>query len=160
MGTSWPNMERRGPVVTDEDIRAFEQRIGATLPDAYRAFILEVNGGRTTEDHVQFRLRKGETNLNTLYSLNNPSGGDLAYRAKSLSGKLPSELIPIGADDFGSEVCIVVHGERRGEVWFFDKLNERPDDANPRVEWFKRRDMIRLAADFRSFMASLTPLEQ
>ena len=49
MATSWPAMERRGPVVTEADVRAFEKKLGATLPDDYRAFLLEVNGGRTVK---------------------------------------------------------------------------------------------------------------
>jgi hypothetical protein len=158
MGTSWPPMDRRGPIVAEKDVRALEEIVGARLPDDYRAFLLAVNGGRTTEDHVQFTVRNGESNLNSLYSVaETETARDLAWHAKMMRERLPREVIPIGYDDFGSAVCVVLAGERRGEVWFFDTLNERPEDANPRVEWFKRRDMVRLASSFREFMGSLTP---
>lgn len=34
-----------GPAVSEPDIAAFERRLGVSLPDDYRRFLLEVNGG-------------------------------------------------------------------------------------------------------------------
>lgn len=34
-----------GPKVGEPEISAFERRVGVTLPDSYRRFLLEVNGG-------------------------------------------------------------------------------------------------------------------
>src|SRR4051812_36868739 len=77
-GTS---MVRRGPQVTDAAIRRFEQGIGATLPDDYRTFLLEINGGRTARSHRRFRLRKHDSVLNSLHSLDDPNERhDLATR--------------------------------------------------------------------------------
>src|SRR5438105_1344375 len=109
MATSWPRMERRGPVVTDEDIRAFEHTLGATLPDDYRAFLLEVNGGRTGEEHVTFAVRKDESTLNSLFSLNDPSAAkDLKANASSRRERMSADVIAIGYDDLGGDVCLVV----------------------------------------------------
>ncbi len=34
-----------GPPVSESDIVAFERRVGVALPDDYRQFLIEVNGG-------------------------------------------------------------------------------------------------------------------
>ncbi len=54
MATSWPAMERRGRPVDDAAVARFEQQIGHRLPDDYRRFLLEVNGGRLAESARQF----------------------------------------------------------------------------------------------------------
>lgn len=157
MGTNWPPMDERGPVISEGDVRAFESKIGATLPADYRDFLLQVNGGRTAQSHTTFGLRKGETILNSLHSLKEP---DEQFDLETWWAKhrVPDELLLVGYDDGGNHVCLVIRGEHLGEVWYFDVLNERPEDANPRVPWHNRRDFIRLAGTFREFMSSLTEL--
>jgi hypothetical protein len=39
-----------GPTVGEPDIAAFELRVGVRLPDGYRRFLLEVNGGDGPDD--------------------------------------------------------------------------------------------------------------
>jgi hypothetical protein len=40
--------------VSDADVVAFEQRLGHVLPDDYRRFILDVNGGVPAPEHMRF----------------------------------------------------------------------------------------------------------
>ena len=158
MATSWPPMESRGPSVTESDILAFEKRLGCSLPEDYRRFLLEVNGGGLTIVNMSFAYG----NINLLLSLNSPDENDdlleytLRHRALSL---LPSpDLLAVGFDDGGGRILLALEGEHRGEVWFENTSDPRPEDANPRVEWFKRRDMKKLADSFEQFMSSLKPL--
>ena len=62
---SWPIMERRGPQIGEAEVAAFEQRLGSTLPDDYRRFLLEVNGGRPSEENA----RHPYDIVNSLFSL-------------------------------------------------------------------------------------------
>ena len=161
--TSWPTMERRGPMVTDADVRRFEQRIGTEVPADYRAFLLEVNGGRTAATHCTFTMRRGarrtETSLNTLFSLDDADESrDLATSQLYGEDRLP-ESLEIGADDGGSPIVLVLSGPHQGEVWMLDRVVPRPTGSNPRVEWFDRRDVWKLADSFAEFMASLKPLD-
>lgn len=161
MATSWPAMERRGPSVTEHDVAAFEKSLGERLPDDYRAFILEVNGGRTADEATTFRMGKGggETNLGGLLSLSDPKGvRNIEERNELIRDDMPPELLLIGSDEGGSRVCLCVRGPHKGEVWFYDTADRRPSGSNPRVAWHDRRDMRKLADNFRAFMSSLTPL--
>ena len=47
-------------------------------------------------------------------------------------------------------------GEHRGEVWF-ENRSARPEGSNPRAEWFRRRDMKKLADSFEAFLRMLRP---
>jgi hypothetical protein len=157
-------MNERGPQVTEAAVTAFEAQIGARLPEDYRAFLLEVNGGRTARSHRVFtmwmrKVRPDKTVLNSLNSLDDPDDRfNLAIRWKRARKWLPPEVIPVGYDDGGGTVVVVVAGPRRGQVWFIDGVDPRPEGSNPRVEWFDQRDVSKLADSFREFMVRLRPL--
>jgi len=153
-------MNERGPSVTETSIAAFEARLGATLPADYRAFLLDVNGGQTAANHSLFSIRKDRTILNSLNSIDHPDEQfDLATRWQRARWKLPKDVLPVGYDDGGGTVVVVVSGPRCGQVWFLDGVDPRPEGSNPRVDWFDRRDVSKVADSFRDFMTNLTPLD-
>ena len=158
MAISWPPMNERGPQVTEAQIRAFEQSYGHPLPDDYRQFLLDVNGGQPTRANREF----AHGVVNDLFSLEDTvnDSSDLATRANRERAALPSpDLLFIGHDDCSNRILLALAGEHRGEVWFMLTGDDaRPDDANPRVLWHDRRDMRKVAASFEQFMRSLRPL--
>ena len=170
MSIDWPPMKERGPQITEAAVVKLETQLGAKLPDDYRAFLLDVNGGQTARSHRQFMIvskkgRKDGTLLNSLNSLDDPDDQfNLATRWMWSQRQfppdfpdLPPEVLPIGYDGFGGTVGLVVAGPRRGQVWFLDGVDPRPEGSNPRVEWFDRRDVSKIADSFREFMAGLGP---
>ena len=177
MLSDWPPMKERGPQIAEAAVVRFETLLGVKFPDDYRAFLLEVNGGQTELSHTRFMLvsRKGRrdwTRLNSLNSLDDPDDQfNLATHWLSSQQQhppafpdippelpdLPREVLPIGYDDFGGTVGLVVAGPRRGQVWFLDGASDRPEGANPRVDWFDRREVFKLAESFHEFMDSLGP---
>jgi hypothetical protein len=158
MEISWPPISERGPQVTDAQIAEFEKSYGHRLPDDYRQFLLDVNGGQPDNPNCEF----DQGVVNCLFSLDNTENdsGDLATRANRIRASLPnSNLLYIGHDDSGNAILLMLAGERRGEVWFMLQGDDaRPEDANPRVDWYKRRDMRKLADSFEQFLRSLRPL--
>lgn len=163
MATSWPPMETRGPNVTSSAVATLEARLGTKLPDDYAEFLLDVNGGEPAQSHCVFtlRFRSGRTNetmLGSLDSLDDPNEScDLTRHWERTREWLPKEALPIGSDGFGGLVLLVVAGPRRGQVWYLDTENLRDEGSNPRVEWFDRRDVARVADSFREFATSLKP---
>ena len=151
----WPLFQRRGPEVTEGDVDSFERRFGVALPREYRAFLLEVNGGRTAMTHREF----DRGILNGLFSLNDPKESrDLAAWNERVRKDLKTpDLVTVGIDDGGGLILLAVNGDHAGEVWF--QVHEgRPWEANPRVLWHDRRDVRKLADSFSAFMSSLRPL--
>ena len=126
MATSWAPFAEPGPRVTEDDVRRFEREFGHELPDDYRAFLLEVNGGTAPHSHCVFTLRRGarqdESVLRGLFSLNAPDDqGDLATAQKHYNPdvKLPEGFLEIGYDGFGCPVVLPLVGQHRGEIWYF-----------------------------------------
>lgn len=160
MDRNWIPLTQTGPRITDEDVRQFERTIGHELPPDYRAFLLDINGGYAPSSHCVFRLRKDTTSLNSFYSLNVPDDPDDLAAAQLYPpyplNNLPKDGIAIGYDGTGSRIVLILGGERRGEVWFLDALNS-DDDADVHGDWFRRSDVLRLAASFREFVDSLGP---
>ena len=151
-------MERRGPSVNDGAIVAFETALGHALPDDYRRFILEVNGGRPSD---ATSTPPDLSPINSLCSLDDPDETHQLLSAPRYGGPLPSrDLIAIGYEDGGNEILLCVAGEHKGEIWYLRSGEaRRPDDANPRVSWFQRRDMRKIADSFEQYVQSLGPLK-
>ena len=63
-----------------------------------------------------------------------------------------------GYDGMGGRIVLSLVGPHRGEVWYLDTGDPRPTDANPRVEWFDRRDVKLIARSFREFVDNLRPV--
>jgi hypothetical protein len=161
-------MARRGHEVAGDAVQRFEHQLGHDLPEDYRRFLLEVNGGRTARSHRVFVMQRragrqrDETVLNSLFSLDDPDDSrDLATAQKHYNpdAKLPDGLLEIGYDGMGGRIVLSLLAPHRGEVWYLDTEDARPTGSNPRVEWFDRRDVWKLAASFTEFMANLRPLE-
>ena len=153
--TDWPPFEVRGPEITESDVTVFEQRFGVVLPCDYRAFLLEVNGGFTTETHCEY----DRGYLSEFFSLNAPRElFDLAAWNERVREDLKtSDLIIVSVDGMGGRILLAVSGDHSGELWL-QVHDERPWDANPRVLWHDRRDFRKLADSFAAFMSSLRPL--
>jgi hypothetical protein len=89
---------------------------------------------------------------NQLYSLDDPEESHQLLPIPRYGDPLPSrELIAIGFEDGGSEILLCIAGDHMGEIWYLAGGEmRRPDDANPRVEWFKRRDMEKVSDGFEN----------
>jgi hypothetical protein len=149
-------MDPRGPSIGESDVAELERQIGHSLPDDYRRFLLEVNGGRLASKNTVHT----DGVVNVLLSLGNEGDpvADLLTGVTQMRQLLASpDLLPIGWDDGGGPILLALAGEHRGEVWLED-TNDPPEDENRRVEWFERRDMKKLADSFEEFMRSLKPL--
>ena len=158
--TDWIRMEDRGPPVTEADVAYFETRIGMSLPQDYRAFLVEVNGGRPDRSNCEISWRRSAVGINTFFSLNDPDENlnlltTLEWEASTSS--LPSpDLISIAYVGVGP-LLLAVRGSHRGEVWVLDDGDPRPVGSNPRVLWHDRRDMDRVASSFRALLGGLRP---
>jgi hypothetical protein len=152
--TSWPAMNEVGPHIEEGRVSEFEKLIGAKLPDEYRRFLIDTNGGQPRDR--MFSYGDGTTTLNALDGLDHENEAlDLMTYWEMEKERIPQELLSIGHDDGGAMVALVLSGPRCGQVWFC--TDERPTGSNPRVGWFDRRDVWKVADSFEAFMAGLRP---
>lgn len=142
-----------GPRIVDADVAAFEAKLGHRLPEDYRTFLLAHNGGRPSRRTFDYD-KKDLTLLNCFLGLGREDEGVGLEEPWELSREwLPPEILTIGYDDGGAQIALAVSGPHAGELWFC--LNDRPTGSNPRVIWYDRRDVTKLASSFTEFLGKL-----
>jgi hypothetical protein len=109
-----------------EQIHDFEKMIGASLPEAYKQFLLKYNGGRTEEkrfpliDAIEDDEENGcDFSLGWFYAINKEEYCNLIYSYKNDSGsEIPKEFLIINDGISGHHyICLGIEGEHRGELY-------------------------------------------
>jgi cell wall assembly regulator SMI1 len=114
------------PPASPDAIRQAESRLGVTLPDDYKAFLREQNGGEPEMNfleggddiggaHVRYFLSAGPNEVEDV--------DDLESTASAYWGpehQLDPGVLPIGEDAFGNLICLKVSGEDYGAVYIWD----------------------------------------
>jgi len=114
-----------------EDIEELETKIGKTLPNDYKKYMMNNNGGYTEEPFFIkdksiytieeiFPIKYGNRNLYAVY-----------HRIKEA---MHDNLIPIGSDSFGNMFCISV-GNDYGAIYFWDheKAHREKEEATKKI---------------------------
>jgi hypothetical protein len=155
---------------TESDVVRFEKRIGASLPDAYRAFLLDKNGGYpnfsvdrniwfpVTWNGQSFAKQLEGSLLESLGSLDSASRSSLfqKYENCHVNMKLiPADTIAIGTAADGA-VLIGIGAANRGKVYFWAQDYMSPeDDAVPNYD-----NVGLIAPDFPAFLNSLRAFKE
>jgi cell wall assembly regulator SMI1 len=140
----------QGPRLSEEDVTHFEKRIGSPLPEPYRRFLLENNGGRTTPDTIHVEGLPGSpTDIKVLFSIGSPEEtNDLLWNREMFTGRIPDRFLPIASDSGGSRFCVSLSGSDRGSV-VFCLLTFTEDDGT----------IYFVASDFDDFLSKIVPFE-
>jgi len=110
----------QGPKISAIEISRFEKKYIFMLPNDFRQYLLESNGG--TPNKVYYLESKADLVVNFFYSL-----GSQKY---SLEGAIDDmkyddpvvakDFIPIGEDAFGNVLCLSVNEQTYGNVFSWD----------------------------------------
>ncbi len=110
------------PPVDAHAIEALEASLGATLPEDYRNFLLEHNGGLVEPDvfEVQGDPNVTKSSIQILHGIAPGDYFDINKQISIFENRIPSGTIPIGHDPSGNLLCLAVSGPRAGTVYFWD----------------------------------------
>lgn len=141
-------IRRDARALTDEEIRAFEERLGWPLPEEYRRFLLENNGGRPTPDVIDINgLPGGSTDVQVFFGLDRSvKSSGLDWNLEMLRGRIDERLLPIACDSGGSVFCLSLHGIDLGCIIYCDFVESK-------VSYY------RVAPSFSAFLEKLRPFE-
>jgi cell wall assembly regulator SMI1 len=137
---------------TDDDIRSLEQKIGFPLPQDYRQFLLQYNGGVPKPERFAFRIPSGEqvSLVRVFFSLDeNDPYYNLLRKLSVNEGYIPESCLPIGEDPFGNLILLELSKSHQGNVYFWDHESEGGDDL--------RDNMALIAGNFTEFTRLLLP---
>jgi cell wall assembly regulator SMI1 len=117
-------MEKTFSPTNIEAINTFEKQIGYTLPDVYKEFLLQYNGGRPDNKNNTFYIlqQSGSDILNFFFGLNiiDFECYDLLTHRSWMVGRMPISLLCIGSDPGGNLICISLAIKTYGQIYFWD----------------------------------------
>lgn len=128
----------------------FEKRIGARLPEDYRGFLMEHNGGKPVPSDFSISTEQWTSLHHVLGLHDGHSYLSLEGDYEDYLSRMPASIIPIADDSFGNAICIGISGTEAGKVYFWDHELEGAEDEQP---YFGNITLI--ADSFTKFLESL-----
>lgn len=155
-------IDEKQPPAPPEELADYERAIGHRLPDDYRRFLVDCNGGFIGGRYwFQGKGPDGrdvEAGVHHIGGFRDESYFSLTWHRGCSEGRIPSALVWIHDDPFGNAICLGVAGEHRGRVYFWDHENEPDEDWDGSVE--AAGNLTLLADSFTEYVAGLRRLEE
>ena len=137
-----------GPALTEADLDSVERRLGRTLPNEYRAFLREHNGGTPWPDAFNYGVEAGQGGPEA-YLWFFLSAKQLVNTHQRLSGHIPAWLFPVARTTYGDLVCITLDSAHGGAIYLLECEDSSDDNAVRYGDWH------RVAPNLARFLAAL-----
>lgn len=139
-----------GPRLTESQVAVLESLIGLPLPDDYRRFLLENNGGSPTPDAIDVNgIQGSETDVRVFFGINRDiEAHDIEWRMHIMSDRIGRRLLPIACDSGNNVFFLSLSGHDRDSVYYHDFWGPGADD-----------ELHLVATSFRSFLEKIMPFE-
>jgi hypothetical protein len=116
---------------TEADIQQLENDLGHRLPEDYRRFLAQINGGRPERISFPIQTSGEATNsvVDWLLTLNAKERNyTITKFRRAYVDRIPTGVIPIGCDPFGNLILLGTMGKDFGNVYFWDHELENMDE--------------------------------
>ena len=131
----------------DGDVSRIESAFGATLPEAYRAFLTTYGESVINADLI-FPTAGGGILPGVFF------GRRIVEEARSMDERLPPRVVPINDDGGGNLICISLRDDTYGAV-MFQNHNVGPDPDHPDADQALMDTFYVMAPSFREFVLGL-----
>jgi hypothetical protein len=150
-----------GPPVDQKVIKSVSTKLGLPFPRLYIQFLLAHNGGMVEPLYSRcFPIEgcKRDTHglIHVFFEVGSGDAVDLAAKYKVFRRRIPAGLLPIASDPGGNLICLACKGERKGQVFFWDRAFEANTDEGEKVGW---DNVFFIAASLEEFFRSLAVFE-
>ncbi|MDD2694297.1 MAG: SMI1/KNR4 family protein [Anaerolineales bacterium] len=137
-------------LISEERLQAFEKQIGISLPQDYREFLKQCNGGTPKPNNFWISEEKYESSVYQFYGLHSgPRWLSIdCYISKERYG-VPNGLLPIGDDGVGNLICIGITAENFDDIFFIDH------EIHPYNEPDSLNGIYKIAESFTEFLSRL-----
>lgn len=130
-----------------QTLNDFVEKYSLALPDDYKKFLLEHNGG----DPVPSTNRTPETFVQWIYGIQDEENwASLEWNIDIYDERIPFKTIPIATDPGGNQFLLSYRPDSYGEIWFWDHENECETSAK---DYFD--NIIKSANSFSDFVNNL-----
>ncbi|MDA0954001.1 MAG: SMI1/KNR4 family protein [Proteobacteria bacterium] len=143
-------IENFGPKIATQDIALVEAELGVVLPDSYRRFLLQYNGGSPTPDTIDVPGANGSpTDVQVFFGIGRTSeSSGLAWNLALIRRRCSGiHVLPVACDSGGNLFCFEIeHGVALKVIYC---ALDDPDCVTYEV-----------AASFDEFIVKIRPFEQ
>ena len=138
------------PRIQDSDISEVEAVLGYPLPQQYRNFILQNNGGEPDPERFSTLDEKVESGVKYFFPIAG-FGDDLLAEIDyfTIAGMIPRNLFPIATNPAEERILLSGTGDDMGNVYYWS-WGEEPKNVT-----YLYRYMRKIADDFNGFLAKL-----
>ena len=147
----------KGPA-EESAVNVLEQFLKLRLPDDYRGFLLDTNGGQPDPNAFPLQGNPYDTFGLVEYffsASSHDSDYDLLDNTEVFQNRVPADLLPIAFDPGGNLICLAVSGEKRGGIYFWDHNDESMPGETPDYH-----NVYFIANSFDEFITNLTILPE
>jgi hypothetical protein len=131
-------------------ISDLEKERGINLPESYKKFLMEFNGGRPVPSSFNFKDGTNGSTVDWFLGLHGDEYTGLPKVLKIYEKRIPHNYFPIAIDPGDNLICISVQGPDRGSIHFWDHEMESRTDAS-----YDYSNTIPIADNFDEFIESL-----
>jgi hypothetical protein len=122
-------LEKSNPFgsINSADIIEFEETNETVLPDDYKGFLLQHNGGRP----LHSELSEFGIDVQWLFGMvEKPTWASLFNALDVYEGRIPSWYMPIGNDSGGNLYIMSLYEENKGVIAFWDHEGEAKENGS------------------------------
>jgi hypothetical protein len=125
-------LDSKKPVET-KDLERLELAIGYPIPGEYLRFLKQSNGGRPIPNAFEID-GNSQSVVAWFLCVASDQINDIVNTVKRFGNRLPQDCLPFARDPYGNLICLIIEGEHKGQVFFWD--HEREVEGNPRANLF------------------------
>ena len=140
----------RNPPASLNDVKRVELRVGATIPEAYRNFILNENGGEPKCVEYPIPDLGTSSDVNTFFAFGDGAEIEMAIEELTQSGESVHQIVPVGCDGYGNLILLDLRNGRE-EVLYWDRLRDFSQSN-------ENYDCYVIAYSFARFLTILQPI--
>jgi len=117
-----PDIFNSFPILSEEDIKAFENKNQIRLPEQYVRFLLKHNGGNPNPG--SFKIPRPDlddtfSKISMFAGIHKGNGDSLARYLITHASRIPNNMLVIARDIFGNVVYISIAGEDFGKIYWW-----------------------------------------
>ena len=133
--------------ISEASIDSFEKEIQLSLPDDYKKFLIDTNGGALQNGLIKPQ-RPGELLIDYLFGLSEKDEFDLRFWHSEFRGEIPEKSVIIGSDAGGGFLLLCTEEDLAG-VYYYDHSYLFPSSGDDENTYFIYSSFSELLSDLR-----------
>ncbi|MDP4725467.1 MAG: SMI1/KNR4 family protein [Alphaproteobacteria bacterium] len=121
--------KKNEPLLID-NLKYFDED-NITIPESYKNFLIQYNGGRPENDHIDFKEGDNGTVISYIFGFTKERYGSFVRYQGTYAGRIPHNTIAIADDCLGNLIIMSVSGDDYGKIYFWDHEMEAYEGEEP-----------------------------